>query len=249
MFSVDEDARRGSLGIHRSPSPVKIRLTVDTKFESSYDGDLELGEEDAEEEENDEGESLDNAPRALIITGASLLSILGDKELETLLFGVASNCGAVVACRVSPQQKALIVKLVKRNVEPMPVTLAIGDGANDVGMIQSAQIGIGVSGLEGQQVSSELSLARSEATSRSNIRRGALGPFEHPVGGINWSDRDERRELLFKVLAALATFPLVTHREHENEERSDDYYRCSLLRSSFPSMAPHRSLSVILSFL
>ena len=42
----------------------------------------------------------------------------------------------VVACRVSPAQKRLLVRLVKKRIHPKPITLAIGDGANDVGMIQ-----------------------------------------------------------------------------------------------------------------
>jgi phospholipid-transporting ATPase len=48
--------------------------------------------------------------------------------------------------RVSPLQKALIVKLVKKNEKA--ILLAIGDGANDVGMIQAAHIGVGISGVE-----------------------------------------------------------------------------------------------------
>jgi phospholipid-transporting ATPase len=67
------------------------------------------------------------------------------------LFAVASNCEAVIACRVSPKQKAELVNLVRQNVKPEPITLAIGDGANDVGMIQEAHVGIGISGKEGKQ--------------------------------------------------------------------------------------------------
>ena len=47
-------------------------------------------------------------------------------------------CAAVVCCRVSPKQKALVTALVKKSGD---TTLAIGDGANDVGMIQEAHIG------------------------------------------------------------------------------------------------------------
>jgi phospholipid-transporting ATPase len=50
------------------------------------------------------------------------------------------------AGRVSPLQKALVVKLVKKNTSSL--LLAIGDGANDVSMIQAAHVGIGISGLE-----------------------------------------------------------------------------------------------------
>ena len=59
-------------------------------------------------------------------------------------------CDAVVCCRVSPLQKALMVSLVKDN-SPGLKTLAIGDGANDVPMIQTAHIGVGIAGQEGMQ--------------------------------------------------------------------------------------------------
>ncbi|CAE7651916.1 ATP8B2 [Symbiodinium sp. CCMP2592] len=62
---------------------------------------------------------------------------------------VAMLCSVVIACRVSPLQKAEIVKIVRRGVHPTPVTLAIGDGANDVPMLQQAQVGVGISGREG----------------------------------------------------------------------------------------------------
>lgn len=53
-----------------------------------------------------------------------------------------------MACRVSPKQKADIVLLV-RNRFPKKITLAIGDGANDVAMILKAHVGIGILGKEG----------------------------------------------------------------------------------------------------
>ena len=65
---------------------------------------------------------------------------------------VGHLCSAVIGCRVSPKQKRDIVLLVKTHRVPTPLTLAIGDGANDVSMIQEAHIGIGVSGNEGMQV-------------------------------------------------------------------------------------------------
>lgn len=56
----------------------------------------------------------------------------------------------VIACRVSPKQKAEVVNMVKENKKDKKITtLAIGDGANDVNMITSAHIGIGILGLEG----------------------------------------------------------------------------------------------------
>ncbi|KAL0413311.1 UNVERIFIED_CONTAM: Phospholipid-transporting ATPase 1 [Sesamum radiatum] len=85
---------------------------------------------------------------ALIIDGTSLVYIL-DTELEEQLFELASKCAVVLCCRVAPLQKAGIVALIKKRTEDM--TLAIGDGANDVSMIQKADVGIGISGQEGRQ--------------------------------------------------------------------------------------------------
>jgi phospholipid-transporting ATPase len=62
---------------------------------------------------------------------------------------LTENAKVVLACRVSPKQKADIVMFI-RNKDPRLTTLAIGDGANDVNMITAAHVGIGISGLEGQ---------------------------------------------------------------------------------------------------
>lgn len=59
--------------------------------------------------------------------------------------------------RVSPLQKALVVKLVKRNLKA--ILLAIGDGANDVSMIQAAHVGVGISGVEGLQAARSADIA------------------------------------------------------------------------------------------
>ncbi len=56
----------------------------------------------------------------------------------------------VLACRVSPKQKADIVQVI-RDAFPDKTTLSIGDGANDVNMITTAHVGVGIAGLEGQQ--------------------------------------------------------------------------------------------------
>ena len=61
---------------------------------------------------------------------------------------------------MSPLQKALVVKLVKKNSKSL--LLAIGDGANDVSMIQAADVGVGISGEEGLQAvnSSDYAIAQ-----------------------------------------------------------------------------------------
>ncbi|KPP68305.1 putative phospholipid-transporting ATPase ID [Scleropages formosus] len=85
---------------------------------------------------------------ALIINGHSLAHAL-EADLECLLLDTACLCKTVVCCRVTPLQKAQVVELVKKYKRA--VTLAIGDGANDVSMIKTAHIGVGISGQEGMQ--------------------------------------------------------------------------------------------------
>lgn len=85
---------------------------------------------------------------ALIIDGKSLAYAL-EEEIKGMFLSVAIACASVICCRVSPKQKALVTRLVKEGTGK--TTLAIGDGANDVGMLQEADIGVGISGVEGMQ--------------------------------------------------------------------------------------------------
>ncbi|PWA97906.1 P-type ATPase, HAD-like domain protein [Artemisia annua] len=93
-------------------------------------------------------EQTKDDPFALVVDGKALEIALRN-DLRDHFLQLAVNCASVICCRVSPKQKALITRLVKRYTGKM--TLAIGDGANDVGMIQEADIGIGISGMEGMQ--------------------------------------------------------------------------------------------------
>lgn len=96
---------------------------------------------------------------ALIIDGKALAYALEDDVKEKFLH-LAVQCASVICCRVSPKQKALVTRLVKEGSGK--TTLAIGDGANDVGMIQEADIGVGISGVEGMQavMASDFSIAQ-----------------------------------------------------------------------------------------
>uniref|UniRef100_A0A8C9MT64 Phospholipid-transporting ATPase n=1 Tax=Serinus canaria TaxID=9135 RepID=A0A8C9MT64_SERCA len=85
---------------------------------------------------------------ALIIDGHTLKYALSFEVRQSFL-DLALSCKAVICCRVSPLQKSEIVDMVKKHVNA--ITLAIGDGANDVGMIQTAHVGVGISGNEGMQ--------------------------------------------------------------------------------------------------
>ena len=130
MFATDRDVRKGRLRKNLKQAVIDASANF---------------------QKLEEGKGQSNAPRALVIEGAALKHLLGNPELEQILFSVASKCDAIIACRVSPKQKALLVNLVINNVKPKPISLAIGDGANDVGMIQEAQVGVGISGKEGKQ--------------------------------------------------------------------------------------------------
>ncbi|MBA0773015.1 hypothetical protein Gotri_008320 [Gossypium trilobum] len=96
---------------------------------------------------------------ALIIDGKSLAYALED-DMKNIFLELAIGCASVICCRSSPKQKALVTRLVKLGTGK--TTLAIGDGANDVGMLQEADIGIGISGVEGMQavMSSDVAIAQ-----------------------------------------------------------------------------------------
>ncbi|XP_032716390.1 phospholipid-transporting ATPase FetA-like isoform X1 [Lontra canadensis] len=93
-------------------------------------------------------EEVPNGNYGLIINGYSLAYALeGNLELE--LLRTVCMCKGVICCRMTPLQKAQVVELMKRYKKV--VTLAIGDGANDVSMIKAAHIGVGITGQEGMQ--------------------------------------------------------------------------------------------------
>ena len=85
---------------------------------------------------------------AIVIDGDSLKLVLDDTLRQKFLL-LCKQCKSVLCCRVSPSQKAAVVQMVKSGLDVM--TLSIGDGANDVAMIQEADIGVGIAGEEGRQ--------------------------------------------------------------------------------------------------
>ena len=89
-------------------------------------------------------------PFALVIDEHALDTALSHPRLRAYLLYVAVNCGAVIACRARPDQKASVVRLIRHGVATSR-TLAVGDGANDVDMIGTAHVGVGISGAEGVQ--------------------------------------------------------------------------------------------------
>lgn len=109
---------------------------------------------DSHEHNNDDSNGF-----AIVINGHSLVHCLHPK-LEEKFLDVVLQCRSVICCRVTPLQKAMVVELIKKSRKA--VTLAIGDGANDVSMIKAAHIGVGISGQEGMQavLASDYSIAQ-----------------------------------------------------------------------------------------
>ncbi len=134
------------------------------------------------------------------MTGKALSYIYARKDLNLLFLQLCKLARVVVACRVRPAQKAEIVRMVRGGISPEPMTLAIGDGANDVrselqscelhvrmtcvgvnlplvdlwcSMIQEAHVGVGISGNEGMQAvrASDYALAQFSYLQRYTAAR------------------------------------------------------------------------------
>uniref|UniRef100_A0A674K7K4 Phospholipid-transporting ATPase n=1 Tax=Terrapene triunguis TaxID=2587831 RepID=A0A674K7K4_9SAUR len=156
IWILTGDKQETAINIGHSCKLLKKNMGLIVINEGSLDGTREtlshhcstLG--DALRKEND---------FALIIDGKTLKYALTFGVRQYFL-DLALSCKAVICCRVSPLQKSEVVEMVKKQVKV--VTLAIGDGANDVSMIQTAHVGVGISGNEGLQAanSSDYSIAQ-----------------------------------------------------------------------------------------
>jgi len=100
-------------------------------------------------EKNQKAESVEEKQEFGLVVESSTLDLALDPENHQDFVRLATKCKAVVCCRCTPLQKARVVALVREKLGS--TTLAIGDGANDVSMIQAAHVGIGISGEEGLQ--------------------------------------------------------------------------------------------------
>lgn len=107
----------------------------------------------------------------LIIDGRTLMHAL-EEPLNVKFLDLARRCQVVLCCRATPYQKSAVVQLVRNGLKTM--TLAIGDGANDVSMIQMADVGIGISGQEGMQavMASDFAIGRFKFLSRLLLVHG-----------------------------------------------------------------------------
>lgn len=113
--------------------------------------------------------------RALVIDGKTLTFILDPKSNLTGRFlELTRYCSSVLCCRSTPLQKAFLVKVVKEELKMS--TLAIGDGANDVSMIQMADVGVGICGQEGMQavMASDFAIAKFRILEKLLLIHGHL---------------------------------------------------------------------------
>ncbi|KAI9347255.1 hypothetical protein BDR26DRAFT_834348 [Obelidium mucronatum] len=119
----------------------------------------------------DENKDKEDQGFTLVVDGLSLGHVFaGNHEKKMVAVGI--RCRSVICCRVTPLQKSMVVNMVKLGLNKM--TLAIGDGANDVPMIMSAHVGVGIIGREGTQAvrSSDFSFAEFRFLKRLLVVHG-----------------------------------------------------------------------------
>lgn len=109
----------------------------------------------------------------VVIDGQTLGQIENDPPLHALFLDLAVVADSVICCRASPSQKAGLVQAIRHKV-CKSITLAIGDGANDIAMIQEAHVGIGITGKEGLQAArtSDYSIAQFRFLSKLLLVHG-----------------------------------------------------------------------------
>ena len=98
---------------------------------------------------------------SIIIESPLLNGLFRDEELTEKFLGIAQYATTVMCCRASPYQKSQVVQKIKK-FNPKAVTLAIGDGRNDISMLMEANIGVGIFGEEGTSAAQAADFAIGE---------------------------------------------------------------------------------------
>ena len=157
IWMLTGDKRETAINIGHSCGLIKTHSTI-----------LNLNDEDESsdmvEEVRSKISALETAAHCVVaVDGHTLTTIYNEPSgsLEAIFFDLVLLADSVICCRAQPNQKAQVVSGIRRRV-PNSVTLAVGDGANDIAMIQEAHIGIGITGKEGLQAarSSDYSIAQ-----------------------------------------------------------------------------------------
>lgn len=144
----------------------------------------------------------------IVIEGGALAACLIGPNQRAFM-DMCRECRAVVCCRVSPMQKAQVTNLVKKLAGA--ITLGIGDGANDVGMIRAAHIGVGISGREGRAavLSSDFSFAQFKYLSRLLLLHGRWSYLRNQEVVLYSFYKNWTYTLVFVYLQFLAGFSAV----------------------------------------
>lgn len=131
---------------------------------------LEVNEKTLKEAGDDHSPASGNL--ALIIDGTVLSELTSNQDLKLQFALLGKKCRSVLCCRVSPSQKAAVVHIMKSTFDVM--CIAVGDGANDVSMIQVADVGIGIVGVEGRQaaMSSDIAIGQFKFLQRLLLCHG-----------------------------------------------------------------------------
>ena len=140
------------------------------------------------------------AHSVVVVDGQTLSKVTESETLDTMFHELAILADSVICCRASPSQKAQLVKSIRKRVRKS-ITLAIGDGANDIAMIQEAHVGIGITGKEGLQAArtSDYSIAQFRFLTKLLLVHGRwnyIRTCKYTVGTF-W------KELLFYLTQAL----------------------------------------------
>ena len=148
---------------------------------------------------------------AVVIDGDTLKLML-DESLKQRFLLLCKQCKSVLCCRVSPSQKAAVVSMVKNGLTVM--SLAIGDGANDVAMIQAADVGVGIAGEEGRQaaMSSDYAIGQFRFLQRLVLVHGrwcyrrlaeTTANFFYKVGSSTFKKKKNKKKNKKKILGLL----------------------------------------------
>jgi phospholipid-transporting ATPase len=113
------------------------------KFFNKYKIDI-VSQAITSEEINEKYREKEKMEFALVIDGVTIEDIMAQKELKSIFFILLMSANTVIFCRMTPASKAKVVSLIKDNSKY--ITLAIGDGINDIPMLKTANIGIGIYG-------------------------------------------------------------------------------------------------------
>nr|CAG4636771.1 EOG090X00X3 [Ceriodaphnia reticulata] len=174
MWMLTGDKQETAINIGHACRLLNSNMELLVMNEESLDGTREvIGRWLSTRSEGSSPLSSTMASSAALVVDGQTLKYAMSCDLKKDFLQLCLQCRAVICCRVTPSQKAEIVEAV--TVETQAVTLAIGDGANDVAMIQKAHVGVGISGMEGLQAAcaSDYSIAQFRFLRRLLLVHGA----------------------------------------------------------------------------